>query len=133
MPKARKADMAKQTHTILDEPRPQGNPEAPPVFLHGRQRYLQEKKEKGRMVRGVFYNTKEPNRVISFPLRLYPGPIERYTFKHGREETIPFYVAEHINKTVGQVKFKNELGPEGKLVEDGKEMRFGFSIMEFID
>jgi hypothetical protein len=99
-----------------------------------KQKIMDEKEKKSRLVRAVFVNPKQPGVAIGpFPLRLYPGKIETYTFVHNEEYTVPEYVIDHINKTVGEAEFHNVVDAKGKLIpKDIRKPRFHFSIVEYL-
>lgn len=99
-----------------------------------RERVMEEKELKSRMVKCRFINQAQPHATIGpFPLRLYPGKIEVYEFKHGEEYTVPEYVLDHINQSVGETEYYNVVDEKGRLIpKPNKKARFQLSVIAYL-
>ena len=63
-----------------------------PVDYPWKEKMLADKK----LVKGKFINRECPGGELKFSLRLYKGPVEKYTLVDGREYELPLGVVKHL-------------------------------------
>lgn len=94
------------------------------------------------MVKGIFRNFETRGGVLRFVFKGYPGdPVKTYTFHDGETVTIPLGVAKHLNRNCWTPSYSylntdtvKGFGARGRSMEVvGKQRRFGFQSLEFID
>lgn len=73
------------------------------------------RKEDEKLVKGIFKNLEAPGCETTFSYRAYKGePIRVYTLEDGKEYTIPFGVAKHVNRQCRYKKNKYLVDADGK-------------------
>jgi len=90
------------------------------------------KKKGDELVTGVFRNLEVPDKDIKFSYSDSTYPAKFYTLHHGKEETIPRKVADHINScsyTTPKAIFNNQGEQVG--VENVTVQRYFFSSVNY--
>lgn len=95
-----------------------------------------QREKDSEMVRGIFRFHEVPGGKLAFPYRAYKGDhVEKYSLVDGQEYTIPFGVANHLNKRCWYPEHAYQLDAEGNpKVRVGKKIqRLSFQSLEFTE
>lgn len=95
-----------------------------------------EREEGKKLYRGIFHFNEVPGGTLTFPLRLYSGPVKNWILKDDTEYKLPKEVIKHINTDSGRYTVHEYVtGENGKpTMKIGRRVaRYAFEVTDFFD